>query len=427
MSSPFPGPVVVKERGWTSLDSRTTSELVGSSAFAQLSGAKLLSLTHTGSGTSKLTAGPYVGRAQCGQVLVEVTERVDGALSSLLSTATSTDSFKLSRAPSPRTELGELFVLLARQFVEAVADYVAQGRGFRYRMSDESGSVIGGRLDVPGTIRLRAAGRPMQAAFSRPTLDFVTDLNRVVGMAILELEQINGIVPLPPDLLVAGRMLSTYFDDCRAGSAAERSSEHLMELADALGSEQHPSPAKLSDLAGLASVVLGRVSFEAMLPDHNVGPRSWFLNLTTLFEKALREALDGLFDDAETTAGSRYGRKILSSGIAGIEPDGLQAAEHGSGNANPDLVMARGREFLLVGDAKYKLWTGRASRSDIYQLLVHAKAFDSPDGFLAYAGDRFEHRKLGLAVTGSRVHLFMVDVRNLPDSAARLAGALGVS
>jgi 5-methylcytosine-specific restriction endonuclease McrBC regulatory subunit McrC len=94
--------------------------------------------------------------------------------------------------------------------------------------------------------------------------------------------------------------------------------------------------------------------------------------------------------------------------------------------ADPDIVIYA-TEATHVGDVKYKDWERAAgARADLYQLLVHAAAFDGESSFLVYPHDKFEAVELGDAVTGSTCSLFAVDVRDVPSSVRRCAARLGI-
>ena len=79
-----------------------------------------------------------------------------------------------------------------------------------------------------------------------------------------------------------------------------------------------------------------------------------------------------------------------------------------------------------VGDVKYKTWDGSAAAGDVYQLLVHAAAFNCARAFLLYPSDHFAARRLGRAATGADVHLFAVDVRRMQDGIKMVATELGL-
>jgi hypothetical protein len=80
---------------------------------------------------------------------------------------------------------------------------------------------------------------------------------------------------------------------------------------------------------------------------------------------------------------------------------------------------------VFVGDVKYKQWAGVPGASDVYQLLVHAAAFDSGKAFLVFPFEEFDARSLGDAVTGASVTTYGVDVRELDDHVEHILNDLG--
>ena len=88
-----------------------------------------------------------MGHAICGEFLLEFSEKVDGALTALLTHA-SHSAFRLARAQGAKSELGDLVALLVAQFLDAVTAYASRGRTFRYATRKSVGSLVGGKLGV---------------------------------------------------------------------------------------------------------------------------------------------------------------------------------------------------------------------------------------------------------------------------------------
>jgi 5-methylcytosine-specific restriction endonuclease McrBC regulatory subunit McrC len=139
---------------------------------------------------------------------------------------------------------------------------------------------------------------------------------------------------------------------------------------------------------------------------------SWFLNLEVLFERAIRQRLGAI--TASTVS--------VNKGSPSTTPVFDQTS---SLIANPDLILTS-PDAVIVGDVKYKNWTGTAAPSDIYQLLVHAAAFDAGTAFLIYPSDHFEAKNLTLAATGSTVWLFAMDVRKTDASLSTVCEQLDI-
>jgi hypothetical protein len=165
-------------------------------------------------------------------------------------------------------------------------------------------------------------------------------------------------------------------------------------------------------MLALAGIVLSHNSFEASQMIPGIVPFSWFLNLETLFEQAVRRRLHALVGKG---IGVHAGRSIRPAIFPAL---GIQRAE-------PDLVLGTAPE-AVVGDVKYKDWSGSADASDLYQLLVHARAFDANRCFLVFPSDGYDEVSLGRAVTGADTWLFAVDVRDLDSGLRRVCDAMSV-
>jgi 5-methylcytosine-specific restriction endonuclease McrBC regulatory subunit McrC len=142
----------------------------------------------------------------------------------------------------------------------------------------------------------------------------------------------------------------------------------------------------------------------AALP--GIAPFSWFVNLAVLFESAVRQRLAAIIADGLQVTPGRVSR--LS-----VFPDSAILV------ADPDMVVSSS-SFAIAGDVKYKNWYGTAEASDLYQLLIHARAFDANRAFLIFPSDSYAEIHLGPAVTGCETWLFTIDVRNV-DAGLRAA------
>lgn len=129
----------------------------------------------------------------------------------------------------------------------------------------------------------------------------------------------------------------------------------------------------------------------------------------------MRRVLDRLYSGRVTTA------------VASALPSAIFANEAQQFRANPDLVLVGQQGAAAIGDVKYKIWTGSASASDVYQLLVHAAAFKTGTAFLVFPHREFFARDLGISATGCRTWLFAVDVLKLPEHLGLALQRLGLS
>jgi 5-methylcytosine-specific restriction endonuclease McrBC regulatory subunit McrC len=404
-----PLPISVHERGEKSISSEQWEALAADPAFWQLVEGNIVSVSHPTTDTVVLRGSCYVGRAETAAGTLEIVEKVNGALASLLTYATY-EAFRVDPLAAPATDLGELAVLLVRQFHAAVYGYVSRGRDRRFVQSPYAGSLVGGRINLTRTLQLRARGLGHLIAFDRNELTRSTDKNRVILAALREVEQLTDLIPLTDDDLARGRSLAQFFHDCRDAEVLFGKRSTLAAKAARLADQPLEGD---SDLLALAAVVLSHVSFENTAIVGAIAPRAWFLNLETLFEHAVRRCFHDVCYGSQVIKGSAIG--------AGVFP-----TSPGLAPADPDIVIYA-MQTTHVGDVKYKDWERAAgARADLYQLLVHAAAFDGGSSFLVYPHDKFEAVELGDAVTGSTCSLFAIDVRDVASSVRRCVARLGI-
>jgi 5-methylcytosine-specific restriction endonuclease McrBC regulatory subunit McrC len=402
-------PIQIPERGDILLEPATWRELAAEQGFWRLVDRKIVKLTQTGPGSVRLSGMGYVGRARVGRRDILLVEKTPGALSALLAYATGS-AFRVAPVPASSSELGPLAELIIQEFGMAVRRYASAGREWVYRRQRESGSLVGGRVDVTASIKLRARGLGHRVVFDRWVAYFATDVNRIIAAALAETERIAAAVGMSGDALSDVRALGMLFADCRDTEVLFGSRARLSEMADRLSTSASPV---VADVLALASVILSHESFELHTRSGGAVPRSWFVSLQTLYEVAVRRTLGTIVGK---TASCRPGK---------IDPPPIFSAEEGKFTANPDLVID-GRD-RWIGDVKYKTWPATADVSDLYQLLVHAVAHRSKVAFLVYADEQYEAQDLGVTRDGIRTLLFAADPRqlhaHLSRAVATLAGA----
>lgn len=396
----------VPERGQIDIDEAAWGRLASHPDFWRLVDQKIVRVSQVGRHSMRLEAGAFVGRASIGSDTLELGEKVPGALESLLGFATGR-VFRVERLEAPASDLGSLAHLLVRQFVTAVRSYVSRGREFRYSSRPKVGSLVGGRLDVTGTLALRARGLPHLAAFHQTILSRNVPKNRVVFRALHEIERIARFVEVDNATLAQARTLSMLFSDCRDAESLFSSKDRFVREAESILDES--GDRRDEDMLRLAQVILSHQSFERTAHDSMSVPRAWFLNLESLFEAAVRKVLSSLCRDGWVVT---RGRKPPVFPQTTMEFKGA------------DLLIARDGVVRAVGDVKYKKWSGSADAADLYQLLVHAAAFSSPLAFLVFAGEEFVAQSLGLAATGCATWVFSVDIRRLRDDLAAMLEAI---
>jgi 5-methylcytosine-specific restriction endonuclease McrBC regulatory subunit McrC len=405
--------VRIPERGRTEVPRELWRRMSATPAFWELVEKRIVSVEHVGATRVRLAGACYVGRATVAEALIiEVHEKLEGALAALLMHATNA-SFRVEALPAPSSELGPLIGLLAQQYVEALRRYVSRGREFVYRRQKSMGSLVGGRMDVTGTIRLRARGLGHLVQFEKYVVAHNTPFNRVALAALREVDRLSRIVPLDAKLLTGARSLAILFSDCRDAGILFGARSELVRLAT------DQAEAELNrgrrDLLALAALLLSHESFEDSARSGRGSPRAWFLNLENLFESAVRNVLASA---AQSEVRVESGRSAPQP----VFPTGPTRAYR----ANPDLVIRHDGSGAVVGDVKYKSLEGRPEESDLYQLIVHATAFQADEAFLVYPGDAYTCTELGTSSAGPRVRVFTVSLRDLGGHMRHLLQELGI-
>lgn len=406
----FTATVRVPERGRVDVPTNVWRRLAGSQAFWRLVDQGVVTVSSPSQSGITLGGGCYVGQAVCGDVLLELHEKIPGALAALLRFA-SHDAFSVLATPAPGSEMGDLVVLLIKQFLATVGAYTARGRQSIYARERKVGSLVGGRMRVVDTVRLRARGLGHLIAFDREKLSYDTRLNQVVDGALREIERIASSVAVPPLDRARARAFAMLFSDATTGREQHRERPRLLTAAEECAAQERTD--QMRDLAALAGIILAHQSFEHGTEVRSHSPRAWFLNLEHLFESACRTVLRGLCK-GRFSVDRRQGRAPR-----------IFEREEREFRAHPDLII-RADEAHAVGDVKYKEWTGTATASDLYQLLVHASAFETDCCFLVFPSDGYSSRSLGSAVTGSLTWLFAVDIKALDRDLATALDVMGL-
>jgi 5-methylcytosine-specific restriction endonuclease McrBC regulatory subunit McrC len=398
----------VMERGQQVLSPEQWSLLQSSDSFWRLVDSNVVTATALPGGGARLRGSSLVGRALCDGVELEFYEKVDGALIGLL--AVTIPTFKVQPVAAPRTELGETITLIVHAFAQTVRQYVGRGREWEYGSQRVTSSLVGGRLHMPTTLQLRARGLRHLVSFDRSVIIHATDMNRIIYAALREIEIVARLVKISDADLSSVRSMSLFFEDCRDADVLFGSSVSKILLVDALLAD--PLYERFVDLLSLAGVLLSHNSFEASGRVDGHVPLCWFVNLENLFERAVRQRLDGVVDAATDVQSGR------TKGVAVFPDSGILFA-------HPDLVVTTPMT-CIVGDVKYKDWSGAAAPSDLYQLLVHAASFGADRAFLVYPSDQLEVIDLGRSTTSIQTWLFALNVRDLDSGLEAMCSTMGI-
>ena len=140
-------------------------------------------------------------------------------------------------------------------------------------------------------------------------------------------------------------------------------------------------------------------------------PHSYFLNLETLYEDAVRQVAREVCSPV-----------VVSRGVELAHPMFKELSDRYV--ADPDFVVAATSATPIVADCKYKQLDRYPGHSDVYQLTAHCAALGSRLGLLVYPGDTYSSNLLGTTVTGTRVYWATVRPATLREDLAAVLGGL---
>lgn len=385
----------VPERGAVTVSNDEWLSLSGHREFWDLVDAKIIKVERRSAGWS-LQGQCYVGRAVVGDTVVQATEKVAGSFAALVR-ALSVHDAKVLATAAPSSDDDYTAALLVSLFVQATRRYLSSRKLVGYTQTHERGALVGGRLDVAGTARLRARGMVHQAAFLKTVLTADLPPNRALYAALAEVEKLSRILPIEDSDVAAARVLRVSMSECRRG-AMDTSSARLAEVAYQEGSAMNRKSV-LGDALSLAAAILDGAGFGGSGDWTRTVRRSWFVNLENMFERAVRLAI---------------GEALPQCAVSGpqLRPSLFQSFADRY-RANPDVLIRSGPDVIAIADAKYKELDGLPAAADVYELLAHAAAYKAQSALLVYPTDAAARLvPLGVAATGCNVWALEVPFAN---------------
>lgn len=286
--------------------------------------------------------------------------------------------------------------LVDRMWSAAVAEAGRHGPP-RFRRADvHEGPYIRGRLDVPGTVRLRSARRPKVASrLERRSVD--NAVSRAIVLADRTLTSLLGLEkPWRPEL--ATELLAQL----RAAVGANPQMPSAREMRQV---RYAPITRAFEPVARLSlEIARRRGTLTSGAGDDTSGV---LIDVAELWELFLVHCARRAFGESRVEHGTGAGSNAF---LLTSESDETACM----GRLKPDLLITdpRGREWAVI-DAKYKrLRNSRerpngVDRADLYQLTAYLAGHDVPYGALAYppADDKARAVDLGpwRTASGQRV------------------------
>lgn len=396
--------VRVPERGSVDVSAEEWAALSTEPAFWKLVERGVVKVAARSGGRGRLEGTGWIGRARFADLDLDVVEKVSGALRALLAASTPATT-RLDWASAPIDDAGALLAQVAQAYVEEARRYASTGLEFVYRQEPEVAALVAGRLDIRRTIRLRAQGRRHLLGFDRSTISQDTEVNRIALAALRQVERLNSVIDLPRATVVTARAIAPIFAGARDPRTLLARRTDVAARARRLADQ--PDNSRTRDLLALASALLAERGFAPEGDGMELLPRSWFIDLETLFEAEARRALQGAAQEPISVV-SDAGRPAIFERPSDIF------------RADPDFVVLRSGDSAVTGDVKYKDWPGATGagslHSDVYQLLVHARAHDTRVAMLVFPHDRFSLRILRRSATQADVVLVAMNVTDLQRS-----------
>lgn len=403
--------LAVPERGTATVSAAHWSAVASQEAFWKLVQAGIITAETGKAGGWNLRGSCYVGRALIGDVLLEVHEKFSGSFEKLL-TLGPVKTPLVAKTAAPVTPDTLSTPLLISLFIRAAKTYLSGFKLTQYASREDQGTLASGRLNIRRTVQLRAKGMMHQVAFTRTVLSADLDINRAVYAALREVDFIARATPVASQDLATARALSTALSECLPSVWKARKGSLQDEAIKAANQPGlHPVT---RDVASLAVAVLDSAGFGGATSWTRTVERSWFVNLETQFEDAVRAEI----------------KRQLAPNLAVTGPvrrPSLFDPDPGRYQANPDIVVSHEGATIAIGDAKYKEFTGWPAAADVHELLSHASAYQAPKAFFVFPHEeRFVCSKLGRAATGCEVWAFGITFDRFQDDLSTVLSLTGL-
>lgn len=384
--------VEVRERSSTPILPQHYRQLEREPQFWALVEAGIVALERSRLSRYALKAGPYVGQAIVGELVVRVREKIDGALSPLLLFPDQPD-VRIIECESFADRIGLVLRSLIDKYLDLLDSYLRAGRMKVYQRTLGCSALPRGKVSVAQTIRRWAAGRRDQIVFSLDQLSPKTLLNQLIGFSLHVIDGIIRVNQGEIERLKRIRTSAMLFEDSGWQSLI-RTPRDLIEQRYVSDGYADSPVAGLASLARLFSLHFGA----ATSATEERLKYSWFVNLETLFEECVRRS-------AALSATARG----LAVTDWKVRRHYVFEAEH-KYRAQPDLVVWRGASPIAILDAKYKDPDALPSNADLYQLAVHAEAWKVRRTALVYPATANASRRLGVTALNIAVDSMTLDV-----------------
>ena len=398
--------IEIRERSTTPITPEDYRALENEPKFWGLVDAGIVTLERGRLSHYTISAGPYVGQAAIGGLLIRISEKIAGALPALLMFPQEVDA-RVFESQSFLDRSNLVLRILIDKFLYHLDQYLRAGRLKIYDKVLGVSSLPRGKVLVAKTMRRWAAGRRDQVIYSYDHLTPDVLLNRLIGFALHLIDPMVRGDGKDADRRKRVRVAALLFEDSNWQSLLFMP----RPVIDRLYVAASYNTSSFSGLASPARMFALHFGLATSASENRIG-YSWFVNLETLFEDCVRESMSlvAIERGLEVTDWRRDRRFVFPT-----------AQKY---RAEPDLVAWRGGKPSAVLDAKYKDNDDHPANPDIYQMIAHADAWKVDRTALVYPGTSTNSRSLGVSAGGAALHSLTMDVLHPLASAARLLDSL---
>lgn len=385
----------IQSRATLSIDRATYIFLERDRDFERLVVGGVFSLTRSRTTPFGLKAGPYVGSALLsGGVRLQITEKETGSLKALIAWASPPD-FRDAEVLSAGKKDAEIILVLAMNFLASLGLYLRRGRLKEYNTDRNVSTKPRGKLDLRATLALRARGHAPELVSRQQNLTGNIAANQLLSFALGKLISVFSSLNRKPETVQALNFAHAFSD---VTTTAVQNMPH--DERRTLFSETLELASSFPELRGAlrdAQPFLFDGGLGVSNPDF-ILPRSYFLNLETLFEEATRNVASELLQ--------AHGIVVAKGSL---HKKSLFGPARKTYIADPDLIASYNAKVLLVGDCKYKIFSEKPDHGDVYQILAHATACDTKIAALFVPGQTNQVVELGR--TANDISLFVAALR----------------
>lgn len=320
---------------------------------------------------------------------ITIEPKLDGtALLRLLQVQESDSAFETLSHRAP-IKAGEEFVdLLAELFTDELKQVMRQGIDQSYHWVNRKEDYVRGRFDIQRQLR--------QEGPAAPTFHCSHD-------------ELTRDTPLNQAILYAGRILMGAVSEPEIRQQLRKQVMKLRRdislIAVSAADIQQIRLDRLNrhyeDLLRLAELVIENTFVEDVKSGSSAA-YTLLLDMPDRFQDAVEAGIDRVVEHYEHTPEEPL--EQFATGDFTREP-------------KPDIVLKRGREYKLVGDMKWKPYSGRPRGADLYQLISYQQYTDTP-GVLIYPGNQTNAGIVAEAdiENGHTLAVVKVPVRDAQDS-----------